>query len=91
MILKPFLIILKIRGLIQKNIRILDMFFLFDGKFNFDESRAELISKTKLEQYVFLSNNGCESFNHLKNSFIAITNKANITRFEINIKKIFVR
>lgn len=63
----------------------------YDGKFKFDESRRELISKKNLEKYVFLSNNACESLNHLINSFIAINNKVSITRFEIIIKTLFVR
>lgn len=66
-------------------------YWSYDAKFNFDESWTELISKKKLEQYVFLSNNTYESLNHLINSFIAINNKVSITRFEIIIKTLFVR
>ena len=58
---------------------------------NLIESRTELISKKKWEQYVFLSNNTCESLNYLINSFIAINNNVSITRFEIIIKTLFVR
>lgn len=61
----------------------------YDGKFSFDESRTELISKQKFEKYVFLSNNSYESLNHLINSFIAINKKVSITRFEIIIKTLF--
>ena len=44
-----------------------------------------------MEDYIFLSNNACESLNHLINSLIAINQNVSITRFEIILKTLFIR
>ena len=61
------------------------------GKFDFENSRKEIISNSVLEKYVFLSNNACESINNLIHNYIAINNKVSIDRFETIIKILFVR
>ena len=43
----------------------------YKGKFEFNNSRNNnLISKGSLDEYIFLSNNCCESVNNLINNFI---------------------
>ena len=54
-------------------------------------NRVQLISERKLNDYVFLSNNACESLNHFINSLIAVNNNVSIKRFEIILKTLFVR
>ena len=44
-----------------------------------------------MEDYVFLSNNACDSLNHLINSLIAINHNVSVSRFEIVLKTLFVR
>ena len=54
-----------------------------------DSSRTELISKKSLEDYVFLSNNACDSLNHLINSLIAINHNVSASRFGLLIDILF--
>ena len=63
----------------------------YEGKINLNTNRLELISQKSLEDYIFLSNNACESLNHLINSLIAINQNVSITRFEIILKTLWVR
>ena len=63
----------------------------YEGKINLNTNRSELISQKSLEDYIFLSNNACESLNHLINSLIAINQNVSITRFEIILKTLFIR
>ena len=44
-----------------------------------------------MEDYIFLSNNACESLNHLINSLIAINQNVNISRFAVILKTLFIR
>ena len=44
-----------------------------------------------MEDYIFLSNNICESLNHLINSLIEINQNASISRFETIRKTLFIR
>ena len=53
-------------------------------------NRVQLISERKLNDYVFLSNNACESLNHLINSLIAVNNNVSIKRPN-NIKNSFYK
>ena len=53
-------------------------------------NRVQLISERKLNDYVFLSNNACESLNHLINSLIAVNNYVSIKRRN-NIKNSFYK
>ncbi len=61
------------------------------GKFDMEIKRVLLISERKLNDYVFLSNNVCESLNNLINSLIAVNNKVSIKRLEIILKTLFIR
>ena len=64
----------------------------YNGKFDIQKSRTQLISERKLDEYVFLSINACESLNHLINSLIAVNNNVSvITRNEIILKTLFIR
>ena len=63
----------------------------YEGKIDLESSRSELISKKCFEDYVFLSNNACESLNHLINSLIDINHNVSISRFEIILKTLFIR
>ena len=40
----------------------------YTGKFEFKKSRKSLISNSVLENYIFLTNNACESVNNLINN-----------------------
>ena len=63
----------------------------YDGKFNTEKTRTQLIAEKKFKDYVFFSNNACESLNHLINSLIAVNNNVSLTRFELIIKTLFIR
>ena len=64
----------------------------YKGKFEFINSRNNnLISKGSLDEYIFLSNNCCESVNNLINNFIQVNSKVGIDRFETIIKTLFIR
>ena len=63
----------------------------YDGKFNAEKTRTQLIAEKKFKEYVFFSNNACESLNHLINSLIAVNNNVSLTRFELIIKTLFIR
>ena len=47
------------------------------------EIKKSLIEENKLEDYIFFTNNGCESFKHLINECINIYNKISFK----NLKK----
>ena len=63
------------------------------NKFDFINSRNKktLISDSLLEEYIFISNNCCESLNNLMNNFVEINAKVDIDRFETIIKALFIR
>ena len=63
----------------------------YADKIDIKKSRSQLISEKNLQDYVFLSNNACESLNHLINSLIAVNNNVSLTRFEIILKTLFIR
>ena len=44
-----------------------------------------------MDEYIFLSNNCCESVNNLINNFIQVNSKVGIDRFETIIKALFIR
>jgi len=50
-----------------------------------------LISDCLLEEYIFITNNCCESLNDLMNDFIQINARVDIDRFETIIKTLFIR
>lgn len=61
-------------------------------KFDFKNARKKvLISKESLDEYIFVSNNCCESLNNLINNFIQINSKISLNRFEAIIKTLFIR
>ena len=66
-------------------------YWKYEEKVDLESSRTELLSKKCFEDYVFLSNNACESLNHLINSLIAINHNVTISRFEIILKTLFIR
>jgi len=57
-----------------------------DVKFNFN-----ILSYCLLEEYIFITNNYCESLNKLINNFIQINAKVGIDRLETIIKTLFIR
>ena len=61
------------------------------GKFDFQSSRKVIISKNVLDEYVFLSNNACESMNNLINNYIEINSKVSLDKFITIIKTLFVK
>ena len=63
----------------------------YTGKFDFKKSRKTLVSNSVLENYIFISNNACESVNNLINNYIAINNKVAVKRFESVLKILFIR
>ena len=57
------------------------------GKFNFKTQRKKfLISEQALDEYIFLSNNACESCNNLINNYIEINSKVGLSKFETILK-----
>ena len=63
----------------------------YDGKFNSEKARTQLIAEKKFKEYVFFSNNASESLDHLINSLIADNNKVSLTRFALILKTLFIR
>ena len=61
------------------------------GKFDFKKNRKQLIKESVLDEYVFCSNNACESINNLINNFIQINSKISLDKFETIIKTLFIR
>ena len=62
------------------------------NKFDFKKQRnKKLISQDSLDEYIFISNNCCESINNLINNYIHINSKVSIDRFESIIKTLFLR
>ena len=59
-------------------------------KFSFKGNKKTLIEENKLEDYVFFTNNGCESFNHLINECIKTNNKISFNKFEEMFKNLFL-
>ena len=51
----------------------------------------KLINDPILNEYVFGSNNACESLNNLINNFIQINSKVDLDKFETIIKTLFIR
>ena len=62
------------------------------GKFDFKNQRKKyLISEEALDEYIFLSNNACESCNNLINNYIEINSKVGLSKFETILKSLFIR
>ena len=62
------------------------------NKFDFKKARnKKLISQESLDEYIFISNNCCESLNNLINNYIHVNSKVSIDRFESIIKTLFLR
>ena len=62
------------------------------GKFDFKNQRKKyLISEEALDEYIFLSNNACESCNNLINNYKEINSKVGLSKFETILKSMFIR
>ena len=61
------------------------------GKYYFKANRKKLINDSILNEYVFGSNNACESLNNLINNFIQIDSKVGLDKFETIIKTLIIR
>lgn len=57
----------------------------------FQTNRKKIIKDSVLDEYVFCSNNACESVNNLINNFIQINSQVSLAKFEIIIKTQFIR
>ena len=66
-------------------------FVTYYGKFDFKKNRNKIIKDTVLDEYVFCSNNACESVNNLINNFIQINSQVSLSKFETIIKTLFIR
>ena len=61
----------------------------YHGKFDFKNQRKKyLISDEALDNYIFVSNNACESLNNLINNYIEINSKVSLIKIRNNIKSI---